>query len=181
MTDTKETLGANLKAARAAVGDPSYDGLAREMYVDLRRAPNGQTIRQYHDGKVGLDRVDINVIAWLAIRYGIPVYELSPSIAAAVSAARGVLLRSTWSVTGVENPPVMQGVLSLDFGHFHTPTVVCRCGEVHELKAESAPCAYCATPTFDEHLTCAQCRDVELLEHLADDVIDLVELTARSA
>lgn len=177
-----ERFGRRLTSAWKKAGSPGMPSVAHEAAKALDRPVQPQTLYEYHKGHVTVEGMRVEVVAWLADWYGVPVHDLSPRMDRLVDAARGVLARTRWSVRGVENPPLMQGVLALDYGRFHAPpAVVCRCGQVHALRTVSEPCAYCATPTFDEHQVCAQCRDIEALERLSDDVIDLVELTARTA
>lgn len=196
--DDQESFRLNIRAARGAATDElegsagnrnsaikelGFDRLARKIEVKYGLKVTGQTLSQYH-GNVALESMSPEYVAFLATAYGFTVEELSPRLAERCAGALKILseARIRWRVAGVDNPPVMQGVLALDFGHFHAaPRVVCRCGAIHELRVISAPCAYCATPTFDEHLVCAQCREIEAIERHADGIIDLVELTARSA
>lgn len=103
MADDSKTLADNLKAARERAGNPSYDVLSREMYDEVRRAPNAETIRRHHVGAISFGRVDLDLIAWLSVRYGVSIAELSPSVAHSVEALKGVLTRTRWSSTDDPN------------------------------------------------------------------------------
>lgn len=52
--------------------------------------------------------------------------------------------------------------------------VRCRCGATHLPVDVAVDCVYCSTPTFDHHQVCARCRPLEVLEHHAERVIDVM-------
>lgn len=199
----KENIGAARDAARdeieavsnrnTAVKDLGFDRLARKIEMKYGLKVSGQTLRTYH-GEVGLESMSPEYVAFLATTYGFTVEELSPRLAERCAAALQILseARIRWSATldgplprdgwrTVPNPPFQQTVLSLDFGDFHSPPlVVCRCGQTHDLRSDTAPCAYCSVPTFDEHQVCAGCRELEALEAHAAEIIDLVDAHAQA-
>lgn len=192
-----ERLGVDEETA-ARKGGLSYRALSREL-ARRKIDASDQLIRQYHEGRVSLDRMEVAVVAFLASRYGYTVAELSTRMADRCEAVYKILSdanhvelvdrRKLAAPAGrvhrhaalVATPRHQQTQFSL--GEFGRPVlapepvpviVLCRCGDAHDLRADTEPCVYCAAPTFDEHRVCAQCRDLEALEEHAGSIIDLV-------
>lgn len=95
-TDTKEQFGARLEAARVAAGSPSYRTLEREALRALGGfAPSNTTIAKYHQGGVDPRRAQLELVVFLATRYGVELVELSPTIAGRFHGSRDVLVAST--------------------------------------------------------------------------------------
>lgn len=93
--DNAEEFGRRLEQARVAAGAPSYRSLEREAIRALGFGPSNQTISNYHHGKVDPARASLELVVWLASRYGVALSDLSPVVAERFHGARDVLIAST--------------------------------------------------------------------------------------
>lgn len=116
-SDTAAEFGQRLSVAREAVqrregARLSYDSLAAEMVgtFGARYVPTGQTISNWHNGKVPPEGIRLEWIEWLAERYGVSLSSLSPVFHERIGPARALLSRSRCSAL----PPV-RGQLVLPF------------------------------------------------------------------
>lgn len=93
--DTATEFGRRLEAARVAAGTPSFRSLEREVIRDLGYGPSNQTIANYHNGKVDPASARLELVVWLADRYGVRLSDLSETVAERFHGARDLLVRSS--------------------------------------------------------------------------------------
>lgn len=93
--DTARGFGERLEAARQAAGSPSFRSLEREVIRDMGFGPSNQTIANYHNGKVEPASARLELVVWLATRYGVKLSDLSETVAERFHGARDVLVGST--------------------------------------------------------------------------------------
>lgn len=93
--DDAEQFGRNLTAAWQAAGSPSFRSLEREVIRDMGHGPSNQTIANYHNGKVTPESARLELVVWLAERYGVRLADLSETVAERFHGARDLLVRSS--------------------------------------------------------------------------------------
>jgi hypothetical protein len=97
--DTAEGFGRRLEAARVAAGSPSFRSIEREVIRDMGFGPSNTTIANYHHGEVDPASARLELVVWLATRYGVRLSDLSETIAERFHGAREVLTSSTgWTL-----------------------------------------------------------------------------------
>ncbi len=90
-----QELAAKLKALYTERPDVSYRDIERALIPLLgNEAPTGETIRQYHFGKVSRKRANVMLIAAICDFYGVKVADVSPWFAERAEGYKGVLARS---------------------------------------------------------------------------------------
>ena len=98
--DDARTLGEQLEAARLAAGAPSYRLLEREAIAALGpTAVSNTAISNYHHGKVTPEKAQLELMCFLANRYGVGLSVLSPTVAARWESARELVGSASRCIT----------------------------------------------------------------------------------